>query len=911
MTDPAQFAIVKELYAQVCDLPEAERLAALQAASSDAVVIAEVLKLCAASRETERFAKPVLDALGRIGSPASQSGDVLGAWTLQDEIGQGGMGRVYRARRSDGHFEQVAAVKLLSGVASPSALAHLARERQILASLVHPNIARLLDGGATPQGQPFLVMEYVEGQPIDIFCRERGLDPAQILRLFIDICAAVSYAHQNLIIHCDLKPSNILVSRDGRPILLDFGISRLLGDASSETPSAGADAAAEAPSAIQSSVAYTRLYASPEQIGFARVSTASDVYSLGVTLAEVLGVDVIESQPLALAGLPRDLAAIIERATQPKALQRYVSADALAADLLRYLGHLPVQARAPSLAYVGGRWLQRRWPWALAGVLFVAIVSMFYLRMRVERNNALQAERTALAVKDYMVSVFQGADPEVSGQRDLALSEVLSAGRVKLNTELGDQPQVRAELIAILAGVYLNIGKRDQAITLYQEAIALERGNARPHVLAKLLHKQAYAIYDLEDFPRAEPIAREALALHEQLAPESVELIDSLRLLGTILLYQDRREESLALLTRALQMAERVSGADSVQAARVHLDMGRFHVWLDGFPTAAIPHARKARAIFAQHYGTDHYLYVNALEALSVALGYTGGFDEGLPLARETSEKRIKLYGEISNQAGFALYAYADMLGRAGRRLEAIPVLERCLDIQARLDGSDKLAATIPLIRLGRVLLEAGVLDGTAERFERVIKVRMDVLKKADYQVTDARFYLGRVLRLRGELAAAEPLLTVALEANRASPSAYQLVKTQLEMATLRRQQGRLDEASALLVAINRESYADAPWRAGFEDAEQAQIAAAKGDHATALRLYLQAEAQLASGLGPEHPDVWLQKLDRAELLVAMGEGQAARALATQIALKARTSIAPGGDWARRLQALGAQPAPL
>ena len=154
-------------------------------------------------------------------------------------------------------------------------------------------------------------------------------------------------------------------------------------------------------------------------------------------------------------------------------------------------------------------------------------------------------------------------------------------------------------------------------------------------------------------------------------------------------------------------------------------------------------------------------------------------------------------------------------------------------------------------------------------------------------------------------------LLVAALEANRASPSGYQLVKTQLEMATLRRQQGRLDEASALLAGIDRKSYADTAWRAGFEDAEQAQIAAAKGDKATALRLYLQAEAQLASGLGPEHPDVWLQKLDRAELLVAMGESQAARALATQIALKARTSIAPGGVWARRLQALGAEPAPL
>ncbi len=908
--DAARFAQLKSLFDAVCDLPEAERIAQLKMLGADPETVDAVLLLCSdVGGFTGRVAHPVIDALQANPGAALRSGDVLGAWTLLDEIGRGGMGRVFKARRSDGHFEQTAAIKLLAGVASPAALRYLARERQILASLTHPHVARLVDGGSTPQGQPYLVMEYIDGMPIDRYCQSRQLGRGQILQLFVQVCTAVAFAHRNLVVHCDLKPSNILVSDSGHAFLLDFGVSHLLGDAVVPSP---VDAPASGAGNAPTQAAFTPRYASPEQRRGERVGTATDLYSLGVLLAELLGAQLHEggTQPDALTEirglehLPRDLAAVIALATHAAAQQRYPSVEALMHDLARYQSRQPVMARTRTTPYVVTMMLRRHWPWALVSLIFVATVSAFAWRMRSERNNALQAERAALAVKDYMVSVFQGVDPEVSGQRDLPISVLLDAGRDKLAADLYDQPAVRTEMLGILAGVYLNIGKRDQAIAMHQQAIALERGNARPRVLADLLHKQAYAIYDLEDFPRAEPIAREALALHEQLAPESIEHIESLRLLGTILLYQDRRDESLALLTRALQVAERVDGADSVEAARVHLDFARFHVYMDGFPQPAVAHARTARSVFAKHYGSDHYLYVNALEALSVALGYTGAFDEGLPLARETSEKRIELYGEVSNQAGFALYAYADMLGRAGRRLDAIPVLRRCIDIQARLDGSDTLAATVPLARLGRVLLEAGALDGAVRHLEQVIKVRMDLLDEADYPVTDARFFLGRALRLRGELALAEPLLAAALEAHRASPSAYQLVKAQLEMAALLRDQGKLDAAAAQIRAIDAAAFVDEPWRQGFLDLELARIAAQRGDIKGAITLSVQAEAQLSGGLGGDHPDLWLNRIDRAEWLIADAQPAAAKALAAEIAIKAAASIADDGYWAKRLAAL-------
>lgn len=908
--DVERFARVKSLFDAVCDLPEAERLAELKRQGTDPGIIDDVILLCTeVGGFTGRFSRPVIDALQANPGAALRSGDVLGAWTLLEEIGRGGMGRVFKARRSDGHFEQTAAIKLLAGLSDPAALHHLARERQILASLTHPHVARLIDGGSTPQDQPYLVIEYIEGMPIDRYCRSRQLGRDEILQLFAQVGSAVAFAHRNLVVHCDIKPSNILVSDSGHPFLLDFGVSHLLAD--SAVPPSIDPGATSAPGA-PTGAAFTPRYASPEQRRGERVGTSTDLYSLGMLLAELLGADLHEAgahAPAAteLRGLekvPRDLAAIVAMTTHDSPQQRYPSVEALINDLARYQSRQPVAARTHTTTYVATMLLRRHWPWVAVSLIFVATVSTFAWRMRSERNNAVHAQRAALAVKDYMVSVFQGADPEVSGQRDLPLSDLLAAGRAKLSAELGDQPQVRAEMLGILAGVYLNIGKRDQAIEMYQQAIAVERGNARPRMLAGLLHKQAYAIYDLEDFARAEPIAREALALRERLAPESVELIESLRLLGTILLYQDRRDESLSLLTRALQMAEGVAGADSVEAARVRLDFARFHVYMDGFPTPAVAHARAARTVFAKHYGNDHYQYVNALEALSVALGYTGAFDEGLPLARETSEKRIKLYGEVSNQAGFALYAYADMLGRAGRRMEAIPVLQRCLDIQERLDGGNTLAATVPLARLGRIQLEAGKLDGAVQRLEQVIKVRMDLLDEADFPVTDARLYLGRALRLQGDLARAEPLLAAALQANRASPSAYQLVKAQLEMAALLRDQGQLDAAETQIRAIDSKAFVDEPWRRGFLDLERARITAQRGDIKGAIAQSLLAEAELGGGLGTDHPDLWLSRIDRAEWLAIDAQPAAARALAADIASKAAASIADDGYWAKRLAVL-------
>lgn len=363
-------------------------------------------------------------------------GDTLGVWKLVDVLGEGGMGAVFLAERADGHFQQRAAVKLLRGQVSDSALRLLAAERQILAQLKHPNIARLLDGGATPLGRPYLVMEHIEGERLDRYLAQTAPPLAARLRLFRQICKAVAFAHTQLIVHCDLKPSNVLIDGAGRPLLLDFGIARLLdADASS-----GGMAKA-----------YTPGYASPELQAGLPVGTPSDIYSLGVLLQAIVG------EPQAARG---HLAAIIALATQPDPQARYPSVQALSEDIERHCQRYPVRARPPTLRYRALRLLQRRWPAfaVAAGVLILLLGAAWQLKA--ERDRALaeaaRADREAAtvgAINDFLESIIAGADVQKQGSREMTVVEMIDCGFGRIAAELADQAAVQATVYESFARV--------------------------------------------------------------------------------------------------------------------------------------------------------------------------------------------------------------------------------------------------------------------------------------------------------------------------------------------------------------------------------------------------------------------------------------------------------------------------
>lgn len=363
----AQYGRRKQLFNAVCDLPNVDaQRAALQALGADSQTQDDVLRMLTPAGGATRFSGSVAQmAVQWLGSQL-QPGDRLGAWTLRRPLGEGGMGRVFLAERSDGHYQQQAAIKLLLGWSGAEALERLTNERQILARLNHPHIAKLLDGGTTPSGQPYLVMEYADGDTIDAWCARQQASLETRLALLGSVCGAVAQAHRNLVIHCDIKPANMLVNSEGRAMLVDFGIARLEGQ--------GSDAA----------VGMTADYASPEQVAGQAPGPPSDIFSLGRVLAELV-------RPVAKGHRRVELAAIVARATAIDVDRRYDSAGAMQRDLQRLLSHHPVAAMGGGV-YRLRKGLRRHWLWALVGVVALGLMSAVTARLAGQLERAQIAE---------------------------------------------------------------------------------------------------------------------------------------------------------------------------------------------------------------------------------------------------------------------------------------------------------------------------------------------------------------------------------------------------------------------------------------------------------------------------------------------------------------------------------------
>ena len=375
------WARIQELFDQALDLPAADRRAFLDAQSQDPAVVKEVLELLAYDSRGLTHVNAAVGAAAReiTGPAALPDGAAIGPWRVRRVLGQGGMGAVYEVERADGAYTQIAALKRIrSDAQSAEGLRRFLEERDILARLNHPNIARLLDGGTAADGQPYLVMEAVEGLPITEYVAAKNLTARQILTLFLDVCKGVQSAHNRLVIHRDLKPSNIHVTHDGHVKLLDFGIAKLLDPSRVDVTMTG-------------HLILTPEYASPEQVSGQDVSTASDIYSLGAVLFELLTgakahaltstspaeiVRVVLESELPKTNLPGELDTIVRAAMQKLPERRYASVDKLAEDIERYLTNRPLLARPDSFSYKAGKYLRRNWiPLAAAAIVAVSLVS--------------------------------------------------------------------------------------------------------------------------------------------------------------------------------------------------------------------------------------------------------------------------------------------------------------------------------------------------------------------------------------------------------------------------------------------------------------------------------------------------------------------------------------------------------
>lgn len=901
--DAEAYARVRALFDAVADLQPEAREMRLRTSVEEPEVVARVRSMLAASGATAEFNAPIAAMLGTLASADLAIGTRLGAWTLQGKIGEGGMGTVYAARRSDGHFEQDAAVKLLRGVPSAAALDFLARERQILAGLTHPNIARLLDGGATPQGQPYLVMEFLDGVPIDRHCRDQRPNTAALLRLLIPVCEAVAYAHARLVVHCDLKPSNILVRTDGRPCLLDFGIARVLGDADRAQPS----------SISRRARAFTPGFASPEQEAGGVVSTASDVYSLGRLiehLTECAGIAV-----------DRELLAMIARATATDPAARYDSAATLAQEMQRHLDCLPLQAMPPRWAYLSGKWLQRRWPWALAGALFALTVVGFTGQLARDRDRALAAEHSALIERDrataaeqtsrqiseFLVSMLDGANPDAGGD-EVPVSQLVQQALVRIDSELAGQPAVQAELYATLADVQTELRIPEQAQASFEKAVALERPLGRPLLLARLLGRLARHLRSNASAEAAAIPAREALALYRGLgsgAPAR-EQLQATSALGAILMDTPQTDEGLQLLREAASAAEVVDPAGTLLAQTL-LDLGGKLGEL-GELDEAESLLRRGVQIFDTH-PQDELSALNAREVLARLLVTRKQWVEAESLLRDALERRRDIQGADDVNIPWRLSELGRVLDDDGRSLEALPVFAEAVDLAERKFGADGVHHAVLLQNQARCQYRAGAFAEAEANYRRALDALSGHWGADNPGIATIRSNFGMLLIARGSLDEAQRQLqdAEAILAGRqpGNPRDLALARILLAQAELRRQ--RLDEARRWLDLVDGVDLG-APSAVHAEYLRtQAMLRATQTDASATLAAFGESEAAWDAAVSASNPRAVLVRLDRAEWLAGRGDAtgrEQARALAAEILAQVEDQLVPQAPWRARIARL-------
>ncbi len=631
VTAPSRYARSKLLFDALADLPDATaQWQALQNADADEALRNDVWALLQAHRKTTRIGAPIA-AVSRGWQPPAEplkAGDRLGPWLLKGDLGEGGMGRVMRAERADGAYAQQVAVKLLRGHADADSLARLTRERQILAGLRHPHIARLLDGGSTPAGQPYLVMELVDGAPIDRWCERHGSNLTARLALFGQVCDAVAHAHARLVVHCDIKPNNVLVDSESQVRLLDFGIARLTqGDTPDATP------------------ALTPAYASPEQLAGATPGTASDIYSLGLLLQLLLA----SHWPAGLRG--QALRAVLGRALADDPAERYATVGELQADLHRLQQARPVRAwpAGPGRRrYVAALALQRHWLALLAATGTVAMAGAFTWSLAQQRENARREAEAAQQISRFVIRLFEGADSHNGALRaaDTPVRELLDRGHAQLQRELQDQPAQRARLLDVLGTVYENIGQLDAAARAYREAIVLEAaaGPARHAQEAALQYKLAFTLNRQGRYEAAAAAAERCMALRQAHADTpAINMADAHNAVGMTLTNLGHSAAARPHLERALAMRRAEHGDTHNRVAQQHSNLALWALKA-GRLQQAEEQARRAVAI-GQALPALPSMQHWRLMLLARTLMAQQRLDEAEPLLREAVGLARKRFG--------------------------------------------------------------------------------------------------------------------------------------------------------------------------------------------------------------------------------------------------------------------------
>ena len=823
--DRGRWLAASPYLSEALDLPPDRRAAWLQAlAATQPAIALDVSRLLAVQADTlDSFLSGHAFPPGQL--PYSNQGEVIGNYRVLRELGSGGMAVVYLAERADGHFEQRVALKILHfGADSAEARRHFAQERQILASLNHPAIARLIDGGITSAGLPYLAMEYVEGTPIDAFCDQRAASLAERLHLFLQVADAVQHAHHYLIVHRDLKPSNIVVTPEGAVKLLDFGIAKLLD------PDAFVHAAPPTRDAVR---LLTPEYASPEQIRGDPTTTATDVHQLGRLLYELLTGrspyplrarnslaslrTVLECEPrrpsAAISGaettaeertsleqvssargltpqrlaqsLRGDLDAILLKALHREPQRRYASVAQFADDVQRYLQREPVSAHDGVRFYRAGKFLQRN----LAAVAVAAVVLSSFLlligwyttqlagerdraaaeaqRAAAEAQRARREEATAARISDFLGSVFRGSQLGMA-RADTTARELLDRGAARIEAELAGQPAVQARLLNVIGNVYAQYDLRDKAHALAERALQLnlqEFGTGSLEAAESQLVLAAI-IRDRGELPAGERLLEEVLRVREaKLGPQHVATAEVLQALGMNLYRQGRKLDAIRFSERAVEIYSNTVSPYDERSVNAKVTLGMALV-STGQLQRARTHYQELLPVIERSLGPEHRNLAAALTNLANTKLQLEDYDGAEQQLRQALGILQKLYAPDHSDIQVVLSSLGRLYCLTGRFQEAIGLFEQII-ATSRNGGSARrpLEATAQEL-LGELLRDMGKYDAAHPHLQAAMAIWREFPGESRLRYAISLVDHGQLLLDEGNVAGArqpvEEAMTIA-----------------------------------------------------------------------------------------------------------------------------------------------------
>ena len=813
---PEHWRQIDEIFQAALDHEPGTRSAFLDwACGSDSELRSEVESLLA-SYEKGGFTAPsafedalkVLDQRGlRLGE-----GHRLGPYSVLREIGRGGMASVYLAARADDAYQKLVAIKIIRrGLDTEDIVQRFRSERQILASLDHPNIARLLDAGSTGDGLPYFVMEYIEGMPIDQYCDEHKLNITERLKLFQQACAAVSYAHQNLIIHRDIKPGNVFVTKGGVARLLDFGIAKLL----TAGPAVGESTAG----AVRR---LTPAYASPEQVRGASITTATDVYSLGVLLyrllcgrspyltggesASQLERAICEEQPekpsvatgrregrqptselfnsrheasanrlrRRLAG---DLDNIVLMALRKEPQRRYASVEQFSGDITRHLSNLPVIARPDARGYRAAKFVQRHKTGVFAAALVFASLTggiattLWQVHIaRQERDRARVEQAKADRIKSFLTDMLSYSSPEYTSSnptknQDAKVSEVVDQAAKRAEAELAEQPEVLLEVQSTIGGVYYAQGRYEQAEAILRAARerCIRIYGLNSHQTAEISGALANSLLAKGNAAEADGLFRQDLQIERQLMAQghgnTKNLAYALAGYGGML---DQRNDpaAQAYLLETLKYSSAFMGKERTIIAMTYNDLSG-EAYARGNDDEAERYIRAALDEYRKLPSATYVEMATSLSNLGALLIKKGKYSEAEPYVLEGLELRQRILGSAHVSTGMALYRLSDLRYRQARYDEAEAAARQSIEVFKRALSApqDKTPFTNPVLQMGMILEKVGRLREAEAYLRQALEIRLRLVPKGNQLIGKAEGILGECLTLERRYREAEPLL--------------------------------------------------------------------------------------------------------------------------------------------------------